>query len=314
MTRGNNMNTQFPSRKIGSVLHHLVPNVGSILIMLAVLFIHDVRAAELNAGASPNIISYQGKLTTAAGLPVNQGMGLIFRLYNVQSGGTALWTEVHTGTNIVPVNNGLFNLLLGSITPIPTNVWNNPTVYLGVQVEGDSTELSPREVVGAVPFAMQTTSLTIPDGSITTSKIADGAITSQKVSPTYWHLTDPVNQEWTTNVSSEYVEVPGFEFSLTPETDGVVFADLEISLNHTTQNTVMNCGIFVNSVNGPAAKSGVYLTSTSAEQACVTSFVYPVEAGQTYRFFAAIYSNNSGTMIVHKRSFSYLSGIFWGQS
>jgi hypothetical protein len=175
------MKTLFSSRSVRNILHHLIPNVGSILVMLAVLFIHDVRAAELNTGMSPSTISYQGTLSTASGVPVNSSVGLTFRIYNVQSGGTALWTEAHTGTNIVPVNNGLFNVQLGSIAPIPTSVWDNPTVYLGVQVEGDSVELSPREVVGAVPMAMMTSNITIPDGSVTTSKIADAAITNQKI-------------------------------------------------------------------------------------------------------------------------------------
>jgi len=166
---------------VRSILRHLVPNIGSILVMLAVLFIHDVQAAELGAGTSPSVISYQGRLATAGGLAVNGSMGLTFRFYSVQSGGTALWTEAHTGTNVVPINNGLFNVLLGSITPIPASVWSNPTVYLGVQVEGDSAELSPREIISAVPMAMMTSNITIPDGSVTNTKIADAAVSNQKI-------------------------------------------------------------------------------------------------------------------------------------
>ena len=62
-----------------------------------------------------------------------------------------MWAETHTG---VPVTNGLFNISLGSITPIPSTVWNNAAVYLGVQVAGDTAELLPREVVGTVPYAI----------------------------------------------------------------------------------------------------------------------------------------------------------------
>ena len=79
------------------------------------------------------------------------------------TGGTALWTEAHTGGNAVPVDAGLFNVLLGSLTPIPSSVWDNDTLYLGVQVSNDA-EMMPREVVGAVPVAGM--ALTVPDGSV----------------------------------------------------------------------------------------------------------------------------------------------------
>lgn len=158
----------------------LIPNVGTIVVVLSLLFAFEARAAGLNAGTSSSTISYQGTLFTAGGTAVNSNIGLTFRLYNVQSGGTALWTEAHTGANAVPVSNGLFNVLLGSITPIPSAVWSNSVVYLGVQIEGDDAELSPREMVSAVPISMVATNITIPDGSITTSKIVDGAVSRAK--------------------------------------------------------------------------------------------------------------------------------------
>lgn len=137
------------------LLHHLMPNIGTVLVVAALLFANNVYAANLHTDTLPSTISYQGTLSTAGGAAINTNVGLTFRLYDVQAGGTALWTETHSG---VPVNNGLFNVLLGSITSIPYSVWNNSAVYLGIQVEGDSAELSPREVVSAVPIAMKITS------------------------------------------------------------------------------------------------------------------------------------------------------------
>lgn len=125
--------------------------------------------------AAPGVISYQGTLTDAAGKPVTGNVDITFRLFAAPTGGTALWTEAHTGANAVPVSNGLFNVLLGSLTPIPASVWSNANVYLGVRVAGD-TEMSPREIIGAVPVAMA-----VPDGSITSAKIADGAVTGEKI-------------------------------------------------------------------------------------------------------------------------------------
>ena len=40
------------------------------------------------------------------------------RLYAASTGGTPLWTEQWTGSNGVKVSDGLFNVMLGSLTPI----------------------------------------------------------------------------------------------------------------------------------------------------------------------------------------------------
>jgi hypothetical protein len=43
---------------------------------------------------------------------------------------------------------------------------------------GTDDEMAPRVQLGSVPFAVQ--ALTVPDGSVTTGKIADGAVTQAK--------------------------------------------------------------------------------------------------------------------------------------
>ncbi len=275
------MNTQSFQKFLQGFLRQLIPNLGSILVMAAMLFVYNARAAGLNAVASPSTISYQGTLTTASGTPVNTSVGLTFRLYNIQSGGTALWTEAHTGSNTVPVNNGLFNVLLGSITPIPSSVWNNSTVYLGVQVEGDSSELSPREMVSAVPMAMMTANITIPDNSVTMSKIVDGAVTSNKMSVTYWNIRDDVNSYQTLSIgSTDYVEVQPYNFTFTPTVNGVVFLNLDLTYSSSTTDHATYCAISVNNSSGSAARSYY----AGGEQICSTNLAYPVQSGLTYRF------------------------------
>src|SRR3990172_4580120 len=65
----------------------------------------------------PNLINFQGRLTDASGNPVTDGAhSVTFRLFDVPSGGAALWTEAATPTT----SGGLFTHLLGSITPFPT--------------------------------------------------------------------------------------------------------------------------------------------------------------------------------------------------
>lgn len=140
---------------VRSLGHHLVPNVGTVLAVALLLFVYNAwaapQAAPLTQSAGTDELSYQGQLLGSGGSPVNGQVEMTFRIYNVPTGGTALWTEAHTGGNSVPVDNGRFHVLLGSLTPIPSSVWENDDLYLEVQV--GSEVLSPRELLGGVPVA-----------------------------------------------------------------------------------------------------------------------------------------------------------------
>jgi hypothetical protein len=97
---------------------------------------------------------------------------MIFRLYDGATGGTPLWSEQWTGSNGVRVSDGLFNVMLGSLTAIPSSlVTSHSSLFLGITV-GTDDEMAPRVQLGSVPFAVQ--ALTVPDGSITQAKLASG--------------------------------------------------------------------------------------------------------------------------------------------
>ncbi|HBR66263.1 TPA: hypothetical protein DEA17_02170, partial [Candidatus Nomurabacteria bacterium] len=105
-------------------------------------------------------INYQGKLTNASGVAVADGIyNMEFVLYDVSTGGVALWTETRTTTNRVQVTSGLFSVLLGEVTAL-TSVDFNQTLYLGVNIGGvDLTpvwdgEMTPRKKLGSVPSAV----------------------------------------------------------------------------------------------------------------------------------------------------------------
>ncbi len=191
----------------------LIPNLGTVLAVAALLFAYNAWAAPgappdivtaplagpAAQGSTPGTLSYQGYLTNAAGQPINGTLSITFRMYNVPSGGTALWTEEHTGANAVPVSKGLFNVHLGSLSSIPPSVWSSPTLYLGIQV-GSDAEMSPREVVGAVPVA----------------KVAEKALDTALVtssSENTWMQSGSVGVEATTatsilSVYIDYVDYP----------------------------------------------------------------------------------------------------------
>lgn len=101
--------------------------------------------------AVPGTIDFQGRLHDSGGSPVNATLDIIFSLYDVLSGGTALWTETQT----VQVNDGLFQVTLGEVNPFSIDHFiGSPDRWLGIQV-GTEAEMSPRTKFSSVGYALQ---------------------------------------------------------------------------------------------------------------------------------------------------------------
>jgi hypothetical protein len=96
----------------------------------------------------PRTISYQGYLTNASGVPVDGAVQMNFSIYNVPSGGGAIWSETQMS---VPVINGIYNVILGSISPI--NLPFDVQYYLKVVIEGE--EVLPRKVITSAGYAFR---------------------------------------------------------------------------------------------------------------------------------------------------------------
>ena len=114
--------------------------------ILAIVFLWVLTLPAL--AAVPDNINYQGYLTNSGGSPVNGTVNVSFSLYNVNTGGIALWS----GTQSVQVTGGLFNVKLGgSANPFPIGLFDAP-LWLGVNVAGDG-EMSPRAALSSSAFA-----------------------------------------------------------------------------------------------------------------------------------------------------------------
>ncbi len=96
----------------------------------------------------PPIINYQGQLLDASGNPANGNFTMVFSVFDVATGGAALYTETQT----ITVSNGLFNVLIGSVTPIPDTLFDSgPNRWLEITANGNV--LTPRRRFGSVPYA-----------------------------------------------------------------------------------------------------------------------------------------------------------------
>jgi len=117
------------------------------LLVFAVLL---VNLFPLTAVAQiPNVLSHQGLLTDASGVPLEGSFNLTFSLYQMPTGGTALWTETHTS---VPVQNGTFSVRLGSITPFGISF--DQQLYLALAIDGGA-EMAPRSALSSVPYSLR---------------------------------------------------------------------------------------------------------------------------------------------------------------
>ena len=129
----------------------VVVSMGLLVVFLGATYVWAGPTLARLAGVSlPSLMNYQGVLShPITGDPVPDGEHEItFALYDVASGGTALWME----TQAVPVQNGLFSVLLGSINPLSADAFTGMT-YLGVKVGADA-EMTPRQQIVSVPYAI----------------------------------------------------------------------------------------------------------------------------------------------------------------
>ncbi|AFH47898.1 Hypothetical protein IALB_0186 [Ignavibacterium album JCM 16511] len=138
------------------------PKIFSIIICV-LLFICEIFSQGI-----PQTINFQGVLKDASGNIVSNGdYNVTFKIYNAETGGTELWTE----TKLVNVVDGIFSTQLGSVTPISLPF--EAAYWLGIAVGGGS-ELTPRVPFSSVPYSRM--SLSVPDNSLTASKIHSGQI------------------------------------------------------------------------------------------------------------------------------------------
>jgi len=131
-----------------------------VLTVVAIFISFGLLTLDVFAQSSvPNLINFQGRLTDASGNPVTDGAHAVtFRLFDVPSGGTALWTEAATPTT----SGGLFTHLLGSIIPLPpTLLQDYDSLYLEIVADGQT--ITPRTRLASVAYSRLSGGLEIKD-------------------------------------------------------------------------------------------------------------------------------------------------------
>jgi hypothetical protein len=140
----------------------------------------------------PGKLNYQGHLSDAAdSTAVTDTLGMTFRLFDAESGGSELWSETQAQ---VPVNNGVFSVLLGETTPFPMGLFDGSTLWL--QTEVGVEVLSPRKPLVSVAYGMR-------------SQEADHALTADHAVYADTAVVSQPDVDWTISGNDMYSAVSG---------------------------------------------------------------------------------------------------------
>ena len=121
------------------------------LLLSALVF---MLAVEVSWAQVPGTMSYQGVLRDAGGAIVPDGdYSFTFSLYDVETGGTPLWSEAHSP---VAVTQGVFNVILGGTNPL--TIPFDEQYWLGVTV-GVDAEMTPRKPLTSAAYSLSARSV-----------------------------------------------------------------------------------------------------------------------------------------------------------
>ncbi len=152
---------------------------------LQIVFTFLFFTTQIILAQVPQTTSFQGVLTDSEGAVVADGdYSLNFKLYNSATEGTMLWEE----TQAVSTSGGVFNLILGSVTPLDLDFESG--YWIEMSIDGGEP-LSPRVELTSSFYSLMSKSVEdstistvkLQDNSVTTEKLADGVITQEKLSP-----------------------------------------------------------------------------------------------------------------------------------
>ncbi|MFC1568577.1 hypothetical protein ACFL37_02655, partial [Candidatus Margulisiibacteriota bacterium] len=123
-------------------------------------------------------INIQGRLTDkVSDSPITGAQNMGFYLWDSPSGGSLLgWNETLSGVECD--ENGIFNAILGSTTPIPDSAFEGDVAYMEIRVQKDGiwSQIFERQRMVAVPYAI--TARNVRDGVVANAQSVHLAATA----------------------------------------------------------------------------------------------------------------------------------------
>jgi len=149
----------------------------------------DPGSPDAAPATAPGLTHYQGRFTDTSGNPLAGPIKLQFRIYDVETGGAALWTETH---NSVPLTGGVASVLLGSLVTFPAVLFDGGSRFLALTV--NDQDLSPRLRIVSAPFAIEAARLEgkrasdfEPNGAVIALSVDDGSPPNSGSNRVHWN-------------------------------------------------------------------------------------------------------------------------------
>jgi len=182
-------------------------------ILVALLMLAGLSGAEV-----PNLIGFQGQLTES-GNPVDGDVEISFKIYNVATGGSPMWTEVRT----VTVSDGRYSILLGSETTLEGLEFFGDR-WLALHVTGQS-EMTPRYRLATSPYSMRSrvadSVASIPVGLVDSTKLHEESISLLNISGGGASLNQVL--KWTGDEWAPFEDLTGAGYDYWERSGNLVF-------------------------------------------------------------------------------------------
>ena len=124
----------------------------------------------------PTTLNYQGRIKlNSSGTPVADSSGntVMFVIYNAASGGTNLWSETwNNATSCVTTTSGLFNVVLGSWTPLTLPFDQQYYLEISWSNGGSMETMAPRQPLTASPYSYKSKNVEGPVSVTSTGSTA----------------------------------------------------------------------------------------------------------------------------------------------
>ena len=307
-----------------------------------------VLTAQISGGIVTNVI------VNSPGSGYTSLPGIVFAAPGSNVVIRTLWSNNGTSTNGsqptasvgLPVTKGLYSVLLGDTTlanmaALPATVFTNGAVLLRVWFNDGVSgfqQLSPDQRLAAVGYAIMAG--TVPDGSITTSKIAPGAVGTAQLAPGVGGLLStqiPSTTNIQTTANSFYILTNGSSASgLTLPANPAIGDRVRLTANSGGFTIIANSGqsimdppSFLWTPRGPSGQNWSSVASSSDGSKLVagtygdyiyTSTNYGMTWGQQTNAgsdsWYSIASSSDGSKLVAGGLYIYTStnyGVTWGQ-
>lgn len=133
-------------------------HLGVVLVCLVLAMAVVISPSTTGLRAELGAIPLAGRLTLPDSTAVADGThDVVFRIYSVERGGIAEWTELHAGPQRITTINGYFTTSLGLATRLDALDLVSDTKFLGISFDGHP-EMIPRwplDRLPLTPFALE---------------------------------------------------------------------------------------------------------------------------------------------------------------